>query len=261
MSHRTFFPFSTNNNKQTSILFDKMWTFGYVKNNKKYVDLSLGSCGCFPLGFTRKDFVQSVSEKLLEFPFISGDFKTTNHQVTELTEIFYEMTGYHSMFAVSGSDAVEAAIKMADLYHLNKGQNRKYKFGFADSYHGSTFMSSSISGSTYMHQMHGRQVDCLTLSWDINEVEKTLNYDTSCIIVETCSWQAGLDTQTNEWWQRLKKICEQYDIILIIDDIAFTGFKTGKFFGYNVEINPDIVCFGKAVSAGYFPLSGCLLSQ
>jgi beta-alanine--pyruvate transaminase len=261
MNHKIFFPFSSNNDKQTPLLFDNVWDFGYIKNDKKFIDLSLGSCGCFPLGFTRQDFIKEVSNKLLTFPFISGDFKTTNDFTLELTNKFYEMTGYHSMFAVSGSDAVEAAIKMADLYHLSKGQDRKYKVGFEDSYHGSTYMSASISGSEYIHQTHGRHPNCITVPWDIEKVEEILDSRVSCIIIETCSWQAGLDLQTDEWWQRLKICCEKYDIVLIVDDIAFTGFKTGKFFGYKEFIKPDIVCFGKAVTAGYFPLSGCLISS
>jgi adenosylmethionine-8-amino-7-oxononanoate aminotransferase len=257
---KIIFPFSRNNNQEPLIKFDTVWDFGYIKNNKEYIDLSLGSCGCFPLGFKRDDFSITVQKQLQDFPFISGDFKTTNKYVEILSERFFDMTSYHSMFCLSGSDAVESAIKMADMYHQSKGKPRKIKCGFKDSYHGSTYLSSSISGSLYMHEAHGRHPDCVSLDYEIESIENFLNSDVSCVIIETCSWQAGLNTQNDEWWKRLRACCTKYDIVLIIDDIAFTGYKTEKFFGYNQNINPDIVCFGKAVSAGYYPLSGCLLN-
>jgi adenosylmethionine-8-amino-7-oxononanoate aminotransferase len=83
----------------------------------------------------------------------------------------------------------------------------------------------------------------------------------SSLIIENSSWPAGLYSYSKDWWIRLQSICKQNDIIFIIDDIAFCGGKTGKFFGFESYIIPDIVCAGKALSGGYFPLSVCLISQ
>jgi len=263
---KLIFPFATNNDSSKISVFKETTNWGYTDGISDVIDLSLGSCGCFPLGFKRQDF-ESIKDKLSSFSFISGDFSITNAYVLELCELFYKYSnGYKSIFALSGSDAVETAIKIANLTHrINNTPDKKIMLGFENSYHGSTFLSSSISGSSYLHQQFGRDSNCKTVPWDLEKLKYIIldigASNISCLIVETCSWQAGLYAQTNEWWQEVKTICNNNNIVFIIDDIAFCGSKTGKFFGYDVELEPDLVCFGKAVSGGYYPLSGVLVSN
>lgn len=262
---KILFPFAVNNDARQIQTFEACTQWGYSYQGHDVIDMSLGSCGCVPLGFTRKDFSQAVQHA--HYPFLSGDFLTTNTHIVELANQLYNLSnGYSSIFAVSGSDTVEASLKIAKLYHkLRNNPNKKIMLGFDDSYHGSTYLSSSVSGSTYFHEVNGRHPDCYSVSYNLDEVEATINElgaeNISSLIIETCSWQAGLHTYNKEWWLRLQNICKQNDIIFIIDDIAFCGGKTGKFFGFETYITPDIICAGKALSGGYFPLSACLISQ
>jgi putrescine aminotransferase len=262
---RILFPFAINNDLTKVRTFESCTKWGYQYENNNVIDMSLGSCGCLPLGFTRTDFAQAVAHN--HYPFLSGDFLTTNNYIKELADKLYTLSGgYNSIFAVSGSDTIEAALKTSKLYHnLKKNPNKKIMLGFTDSYHGSTFLSSSVSGSNYFHEVNGRHPDCYSLTYDLDEVEAVINKlgaeNISSLIIETCSWQAGLYSYSKDWWIRLQSICKQNDIIFIIDDIAFCGGKTGKFFGFESYIIPDIVCAGKALSGGYFPLSVCLISQ
>jgi putrescine---pyruvate transaminase len=262
LSNKIIFPFSSNSEIPKPISFDEVWMYGYKKDNKDYIDLSLGSCGCFPLGFVNPEFINTVSKELSKFPFISGDFKTSNRYVDLLSEKFYDLSnGYYSIFSLSGSDAVETALRVCHLYNKESGYNKYIKVGMKDSYHGSTYLSSSVSGSTYIHDMFGRDKNCVTTDWDLDSIEKQLSDEVECIIIETCSWQSGLYDQSEEWWTRVRNLCDKHNILLIIDDVAFSGGKTGQFFGYKSYMKPDIICFGKAVSGGFFPLSGCLISQ
>jgi putrescine aminotransferase len=262
---KILFPFAVNNDASQVQTFDSCTQWGYQYQGLDVIDMSLGSCGCVPLGFTRQDFSQAVHDA--NYPFMSGDFLTTNSYVVDLASKLHTLSnGYNSIFAVSGSDTVESSLKVARLYHKLKGKpDKKIMLGFDESYHGSTFLSASVSGSTYFHETNGRHPDCYSLPYDLDIVEATINSlgpnNISSLIIETCSWQAGLFTYDKLWWMQLQELCKKNDIIFIIDDIAFCGGKTGKFFGFDSYITPDIICAGKAISGGYFPLSVCLISQ
>jgi len=265
MDPKLVFPFSHNNNYSLVKKFDSTTKFGYSYLNKELIDLSLGSCGCFPLGFDRTDFIDYVNGQLYKMPFLSGDYLTTNEYVLELADIMFDISnGYHSIFGINGSNAVEAAIKVAQVYqNLTGNKSKKLMLGFENSYHGSTYLSGSISGSTYFHNTFGRESNCKTLSYE--NVEEQINNlgpnNICCLIVETCSWQNGLHPKQLDWWLSLQDICNKNNIVLIVDDIAFCGYKTGKYFGFPSEIKPDVICTGKAMTGGYFSLSNCLINQ
>lgn len=248
------YPFSKNNPAPNIKHIDQITEYGFISNGKDILDLGLGSSGCFPLGFKRQDIIDKVTEQLKEQPFCQSDFATTNNAVNELSEKLNAMSGgYDVMYSMSGSDAIEGAIKLAQMYN----PKRKTILGFKDSYHGSTFMSASVSGSTYLTDTFGRYQHCATIS-DLTEI----NESTLAVIIETCSWQAGLLDKGLEFWKELRNRCTYYGALLIVDDIAFCNWKTNTPFGWQVTgITPDIFCIGKGITGGYFPLSATLMNS
>ena len=262
MDPKLVFPFTVNKNTALIKIFDSTYQWGYQKGHDQYLDLGLGG-GAFPLGFQRQDFIDEVSKSMEKFSYILGEHQTTNPYILDLAEKYYDISGgYRSIFTISGSLAVETAVKVSKLYQKN---TRKYILGFESSYHGSTYLSSSISCTEYMHKIQGREPNCRTISWDLDSVRRTIKdlgeENVSCIVVETCSWQAGLHEQPLEWWQQLRDLCTQNEIMLIIDDVALCGAKTGKFFGFDLSIAPDFICTGKSLSGGFYPLSNCLITD
>ena len=253
MSSKLLFPYATNNSQPLRVI-SEYTTYGFI-NEDGYLktDLSLGSCGCFPIGFKRTDIIDKVCERIKDAPFSSGEFYTTHPAVIELGERLYNMSGgYRSFFAVSGSDAIEGAIKIAQLY------NGRNKFlGFTKSYHGSTYMSASISDATYITDTFGKDTRCTISDYTLDNITD----DLCAVVIETSSWQNGLQDPGQEFWQSLRKICTDKDIVLIVDDIAMCGGKTGTFFGWTDVVQPDIFTMGKALTAGYFPLSATCLSK
>jgi adenosylmethionine-8-amino-7-oxononanoate aminotransferase len=118
-------------------------------------------------------------------------------------------------------------------------------------------MSASVSGSDYLTDTFGRHPNCKTIT-SLNEITT----DTAAVIIETCSWQAGLNDLGKEYFTQLRQVCDDTGALLIIDDIAFCGGKTGTMFGFQVyDIKPDIFCIGKGITGGYFPLSATLCNQ
>jgi adenosylmethionine-8-amino-7-oxononanoate aminotransferase len=249
---KLIFPYAINNS-QTVRNITEYTEFGFIEDGHDLIDLSLGNCGCFPLGFKRQDIIDRVAEQMKNLSFCSGEFYTTNPAVLELSNRLYNMSGgYRSVFALSGSDAVEGALRLAQLY------NGRNKFlGFNNSYHGSTYLSSSISDATYMTNFFGKDSRCIVSDYNLDMITD----DLCAVVIETSSWQNGLYNPGKDFWEGLRKICTEKNIVLIVDDIAMCGGKTGTFFGWTGIVEPDIFTVGKALTAGYFPLSATLVNE
>jgi adenosylmethionine-8-amino-7-oxononanoate aminotransferase len=249
---KLIFPYAQNS-RQALRVISEYTEYGFVDNGNVLMDLSLGSCGCFPIGFKRNDIIDSVHKQMMHRPFTSGEFFATNSAVIELGEKLYKMSnGYRSMFSLSGSDAIEGALRLAQMY------NHRNKFlGFKKSYHGSTYMSSSVSDATYMTDIFGKDPRCIVSDYNLD----MLTDDLCAVVIETASWQNGLYNPGKEFWDGLRKVCTEKNIVLIVDDIAMCGGKTGAFFGFSGIIEPDIFTMGKGLSGGYFPLSATMASE
>jgi adenosylmethionine-8-amino-7-oxononanoate aminotransferase len=249
---KLLFPYAQNS-RQALRVIDKYTEYGFVDNGEDLLDLSLGSCGCFPIGFKRTDIIDVVNNQMKKHPFTSGEFFATTPAVLELGERLYKMSGgYRSIFSLSGSDAIEGALRVAQLY------NGRNKFlGFKKSYHGSTYLSSSVSDATYMTSVFGKDPRCIVSDYNLDLITD----DLCAVVIETASWQNGLYNPGKEFWEGLRKKCTDKNIVLIVDDIAMCGGKTGTFFGWTGLVEPDIFTMGKGLSGGYFPLSATLIHE
>lgn len=249
---KLIFPYAVNTVQPVRTI--KEYTeFGFFENGNSLLDLSLGNCGCFPLGFKRHDIIERVSDQMKNMSFCSGEFYTSNPSVLQLSDRLYEMSGgYRSVFALSGSDAVEGALRLAQLY------NGRNKFlGFKKSYHGSTYLSSSVSDASYMTDFFGKDSRCIISEYNLDSITE----DLCAVVIETSSWQNGLYDPGVEFWNGLRQRCTDNNIVLIVDDIAMCGGKTGTFFGWTGVVEPDIFTMGKALTGGYYPLSATLVSS
>lgn len=270
MVSKVIYPFAINSTK-TDIVISEYTDFGYISNGKEYLDAGLGNCGSFLLGFKRTDIVDAVTEKCRQLPFISGEYFTTSSDVQKLSELLYEHSnGFRSIYSLSGSDAIETAVKVANMYHRVTGNlERKMILGISESYHGSTYLTSSIAGGSFMTADLGRSDITVRVDWSENDDQLLSNISAaiantdgskiSSLVIESCSWRSGLTSHTKSFWKALQILCHQHDILLIIDDIAMGGGKTGKII--NLPITPDIFCLGKSISGGYFPLSITMVSD
>jgi adenosylmethionine-8-amino-7-oxononanoate aminotransferase len=108
-----------------------------------------------------------------------------------------------------------------------------------------------------MTDVFGKDSRCVVSDYNLDLITD----DLCAVVIETASWQNGLYNPGKEFWKGLRKKCTDKSIVLIVDDIAMCGGKTGTFFGWTGIVKPDIFTMGKALTGGYFPLSATLVND
>ena len=177
----------------------------------------------------------------------------------------------HVLFSSDGASAVEAALKIALQYWHNVSRPGKKRFAaLEDGYHGDTLGAVGVG---YLEQFHkpfdsvvapafrtSPQKDGFAGMADL--ITKHADELAAVIVEPLCQGAAGMKMYPADYLRQLAELCLQKNILLIVDEIA-TGFgRTGKMFAFeHAGIDPDIVCVGKALSAGYLPISAAIVKD
>jgi diaminobutyrate-2-oxoglutarate transaminase len=162
----------------------------------------------------------------------------------------------------TGTNAVETALKLA-----RKTKQRSKVIAFTNAYHGHTLGALAVTGNEFYHDdYYGVPLNVDKLPYDhyfeqnIDSVDMLQRYLTdgssgydlpAAIIVETIQGEGGIHVASIEWLQKLAKICDTFDILLIVDDIQVGNGRTGYFFSFErAGIKPDIVTLSKSIGTG-----------
>lgn len=208
----------------------------------------------------------------------------THAPAVDLCEKLVEITpdGLDKVFlADSGSVGVEVAIKMAFQYWLSKGQPEKNKLlSLRNGYHGDTFAAMSVCDPVNgMHHLFDKVMQqhffapapqtAFDGDWDESDIAEFTDiiaqqhHQLAAVILEPIVQGAGgMRFYSPHYLRRVRELCDQYNVLLIADEIA-TGFgRTGKLFACEwAAISPDILCLGKAITGGYMTLAATLCSE
>jgi adenosylmethionine-8-amino-7-oxononanoate aminotransferase len=254
---------------------------------KEYLD---GLAGIFTVnvGYNNPRVLAAVTEQLKILPF-NPPMHGTNPRAVELANLLAEITPGDlntARLVDSGSEANEAAFKIARQYHRQTGNPGKFKIlSRYLSYHGATVATMSAGGVGYrktlyepaaIGHLHTYPPYCYRCPYEktypacdvfcARTLRQTIEWEDprsiAAIIVEPISNTGGIITPPPEYLPTLRQLCDEFDILLIFDEVI-TGFgRTGSLFAANTfGVTPDILCCGKGMSSGYAPLAAAMVSD
>jgi adenosylmethionine-8-amino-7-oxononanoate aminotransferase len=171
-------------------------------------------------------------------------------------------------YSDSGSSAAEIALKMAFKYWHQRGERRTSFVALRDAYHGDTIGSVSVGGIELFHSLYRPLLfDSLKASpGDLEEMERLLaehRGDIAAVIVEPLvQGAAGMLVHPDGYLRGVRELCDRFDTLLILDEVA-TGFgRTGTMFACEQEdVAPDLMVLAKGITGGYLPLAATLASE
>jgi len=236
-------------------------------HSKKYFDF-LSSYSAVNQGHGNRKILRSFIRQAKRLALTSRAFY--NSELGDALEYITSTFGYDKMLPMnSGAEAVETAIKICRKwgYEVKKIKENKAKIIVCDgNFHGRTISLISFSSSEKSKKNFGP----LTPGFEIIEynnasaLEKILKKDENIagFLVEPIQGENGVVVPDDGYLSDCKELCEKYNVLFIADEIQTGVCRTGKLLAsWHEGIKPDVVILGKALSAGFYPVSGVLTSK
>ncbi len=227
------------------------------ENGIEYLDLYSGH-GVISIGHTQADYVAKLKNQLDNIGFYSNAIQ--NPLQVELAQKLGKLSGYddYTLFLCSsGAEANENALKLAS-FHTGKSR----VIAFDNSFHGRTSAAvAATDNKKIVAPINAQQIVTFLPLNHIDLVEAELKKeDVCCVIIEGIQGVGGLDEGTTAFFQALEKICAQYNVVLILDEVQSGYGRTGKFFAHQHHaIKADIICLAKGMGNG-FPIGGIMIA-
>ena len=237
-------------------------SFLYATNGKKYLDFVQG-IAVNSLGHSNPYLIKAVSKQAKKLWHVSNAFMIPEGErlAKRLTQKTF---ADYVMFQNSGTEATEAAIKVARRYFYSIGQPKKNRIlCIKNSFHGRTLAAIFASGSKKMTEGFGPKVEGFDHFefGNLKSLKQSITNRTAAIMVETVMGERGIKVISNKFLKELRKICNKKKILLILDEVQCGIGRSGKFFAYEYSnVKPDIVPIAKGIGGG-FPIGAVLMSK
>jgi len=258
------------------------------EDGKRYLDAS-GGAAVSCLGHDHPDVIRAIKEQLDAIPYAHTAFFTSEAAETLADFLVERARGLERVYFVSGgSEAVEAGLKMARQYYLERGEpGRRHFIARRQSYHGNTLGALAVGGNQWRRaqfepvlieshhispcyayrdqrpdedpEAYGQRV--------ADELETTIRElgpgTVLAFIAEpVVGATAGAVPPVPGYFKRIREICNEHDILLILDEVMCGMGRTGTLFAYEQEgIEPDMVATAKGLGAGYQPIGALMVSE
>ena len=255
----------------------------------RYIE-GLAGLWCTSLGFGEERLAEAAAEQLRKLPYYHSFAHKVPAPVIELSERLIGMVPVpmsKAVFANSGSEANDTAIKLVWYYNNARGRPEKKKIiSRLKAYHGVTALSASLTGLPHLHQdfdlplpgilhtgcphhyrfgQEGESEEAFAerLAAELEQLIEDEGPETiAAFIGEPVMGAGGVIVPPRSYWDKIQPVLRRHDILLIGDEVICGFGRTGKMFGaetYGIE--PDIMVMAKALSSGYLPISAVLLSD
>ena len=234
----------------------------YDTDGIKYLDFVSG-IAVFALGYGNKDYNDALKSQIDKVIHTSNYYY--NMPAIRAAKKLKEVSGMDRVFFTnSGAEAVEGAIKAARKYAYQKDGGTDHEIiAMEHSFHGRTFGALSVTGTPKYREPFEPMIGNVRFARmnDLASVEELINDKTCAIILETVQGEGGLVPATEEFLKGVKALCEERDILLILDEIQCGMGRTGHMFAWQrYGVKPDIMTTAKALGCGV-PVGAFLMTE
>ena len=245
------------------IVFDKgEGVYLYDLNGKKYLDFCAG-IAVFALGYGNQAYNQALKDQIDKVIHTSNYYY--NVPAIEAAKKLVKVSGMDRVFFTnSGAEAVEGAIKAARKYAYLKDGNTDHEIiAMEHSFHGRTMGALSVTGNPKYREAFQPMIGNIRFASlnDFDSVLSQVNDQTCAIMFETIQGEGGIHPATKEFMEQVKQLCEERDILLILDEIQCGMGRSGSMFAWQkYGIKPDIMTTAKALGCGV-PVGAFLMTE
>ena len=234
----------------------------YTANGAKYLDFVQG-IAVNSLGHSHPKLIKAIKSQSKKLWHVSNAFIIPEGEVLA-QKLAKKTFADYVIFQNSGTEATEAAIKIARRYFYSIGKPNKNRIlCIKNSFHGRTLAAIFASGSKKMTEGFGPKVsgfDHFTFG-DHNSLKKKISKNTAAIMVEPIMGEGGIKDIPDICLKGLREICNKNNILLILDEVQCGIGRTGDFFAFEKsKVKPDIVPIAKGIGGG-FPIGAVLMNK
>lgn len=234
----------------------------YDAEGKEYLDFAAG-IAVFALGYNNPEYTQALKDQIDKLIHTSNLYY--NVPMIEAAEKLVKASGLSKVFFTnSGTEAVEGAIKVARKYaYLKDGCTDHEIIAMEHSFHGRSLGALSVTGNAHYQEPFKPLIGGVKFAKfnDLESVEAQITDKTCGIILETVQGEGGIYPADSEFLQGLRKICDEKDILLILDEIQCGMGRTGSMFAFqDYGVMPDVITCAKALGCGV-PVGAFVLNE
>lgn len=234
----------------------------YDVEGKEYLDFVAG-IAVFALGYNNRAYNDALKEQIDKIIHTSNYYY--NRPAIQAAKKLKKVSGLDRVFFTnSGAEAVEGALKAARKYAYLKDGSRDHEIiAMNHSFHGRTFGALSVTGNAKYREPFEPMIGNIRFA-ELNDIEsvKAQVTDKTCgIILETVQGEGGLIPATEEFLRQVRAICDERDILLILDEIQCGMGRTGTMYAWQkYGVKPDIMTTAKALGCGV-PVGAFLMTE
>lgn len=234
----------------------------YDMNGKRYLDFVAG-IAVFALGYGNKEYNDALKEQIDKIIHTSNYYY--NIPAVEAAKKLKEVSGMDRVFFTnSGAEAMEGAIKAARKYAYNKdGRTDHEIIAMNHSFHGRTMGALAVTGNPHYREAFEPLIGNIRFADlnDLDSVKAQITDKTCAIIFETVQGEGGIYPATKEFMEGVRAICDERDILMILDEVQCGMGRTGYMYAWQkYGVKPDIMTTAKALGCGV-PVGAFLLNE
>lgn len=234
----------------------------FDSDGNKYLDFAAGIAVC-ALGYNDPEYNEALKEQVDTLLHTSNLFY--NEPLAQAGEKLIAASGMSKVFFTnSGTEAIEGALKAAKKYAYNRDGHADHEIiAMEHSFHGRSIGALSVTGNAHYREPFEPLMGGVKFARfnDLDSVKEQVTDKTCAIIVETVQGEGGIYPAEPEFLEGLRKLCDEKDIVLILDEIQCGMGRTGKYFAWQwYGVKPDIMTCAKALGSGV-PVGAFVLSE